>query len=51
MTSIQVTLDLWGGIRDLWRVTVSFDYGPVAILLHRPVTPIQLKFDLYTGQA
>jgi hypothetical protein len=51
MTSIQVTLDLWDSIRDLWRVTMPSGYDPVAILLHRPLTPIQLKFDLYTGQA
>jgi len=50
MTSIQVTLDLWDGIRDLWRVTMFSDYGSLATSLHRPVTPIQLKFDLYTGQ-
>lgn len=51
MTSIQVMLDLWDGIRDLWRVTMPPDYGSLAVLLHRPVTPMQLKFDLYTGQA
>jgi hypothetical protein len=51
MTSIQVTLDLWDGIRDLWRVTMPSGDDSLSTLLHRSVTPIQLKFDLYTGQA